>query len=415
MHNDRLDRLTDYPFDRLRTLLRGIDPPDLSAAVSMHIGEPKHAAPPAIADTLARHVDEWGSYPPSAGTADYRTAAAEWLTSRYRLPDGFVDPDTNVVAVAGTREALFLAALATVPSAADTGQPAVLLPNPFYQVYVGAALIAGAEPVLLPATAATNHQPDLTALPADLLDRTAMVYLNSPANPQGSVIDRASLAAAIDLSRAHDFILVVDECYAEIYCAAPPLGAMELCAETGSCANVVVFHSLSKRSNAAGLRCGFVAGDPEWLRHFLHLRQYGGALIPRPVQAAAAALWREESHVAENRDLYRRKFALAAERLGPVHGATPGGAFYLWLDVGDGEAMAKRLWRDAGIKVMPGAYLARPYQAAPGATLTNPGTPYIRAALVHDMPTTERALDHLADVLGSAAASAPSGIAANPV
>ncbi len=401
MHNDRLDRLTDYPFDRLRTLLRGIDPPDPAAAVAMHIGEPQHAAPAAIADTLARHVDEWGSYPPPAGTADYRAAAADWLTSRYRLPNGFIDPDTNVVAVAGTREALFLAALATV-SSTNGVHPVVVLPNPFYQVYFGAALIAGAEPVLLPATAATNHQPDLTVLPADLLDRTAMVYLNSPANPQGSVIDRASLAAAIDLARAHDFILVVDECYAEIYCAAPPLGAMQVCAATGSCANVVVFHSLSKRSNAAGLRCGFVAGDPAWIRHFLHLRQYAGALIPRPIQAAAAALWRDESHVNANRALYRRKFALAAERLGPVHGATPGGAFYLWLDVGDGEAVAKRLWRDVGIKVMPGAYLARPYQATPGAALSNPGAAYIRVALVHDIPTTERALDHFAAILGSA-------------
>ena len=401
MHNDRLDRLTDYPFDRLRTLLRGLDPPDPAATVAMHIGEPQHPAPAAIAATLARHVDEWGKYPPPAGTPDYRAAAADWLTGRYRLPDGFIDPDANVVAVAGTREALFLAALATVPGA-NHGAPAVLLPNPFYQVYFGAAAMAGAEPVLLTANAANGHQPDLTALPGDLLDRTALAYLNSPANPQGSVIDRAKLAAAIDLARKHDFILVVDECYAEIYCGEPPLGALQVCAGTGSCANVVVFHSLSKRSNAAGLRCGFVAGDAAWLRHFLHLRQYAGALIPRPVQAAAAALWRDEAHVADNRALYRNKFAMAAARLGPVHGATPAGAFYLWLDVGDGEAMTRRLWHEAGIKVMPGAYLARPDHAAPGEAPVNPGAAYIRAALVHDIASTERALGHFAAILGTA-------------
>lgn len=391
---DRLDDLTDYPFDRLRRLLRDISPPDPNATVPLHIGEPRHAQPALIADTLAANAADWGRYPPPAGTPDYRTAVAEWLTRRYRLPAGFVDPTANVVAVAGTREALFLAALASTPTRKNGERPAILLPNPFYQVYVGAAVMAGADPVLLPATAATGHQPDLAAVPAEILDRAAVVYLNSPANPQGSVLGLDQLRAAAALAKAHDFTLFVDECYAEIYCDNPPPGAIEVCADLGDWSNVVIFHSLSKRSNAPGLRCGFVAGDAPWISRFQRLRQYGGALVPMPVLAAGAALWRDETHVDANRDLYRQKFALAQRILGPARGATPAGAFYLWLDVGDGEAAAQRLWRDAGIQVMPGAYLARPQD--PSNPATNPGAPYIRVALVDDLATTERVLHHIA-------------------
>lgn len=396
MHNDRLDRLTDYPFDRLRTLLRGIDPPDPAAAVAMHIGEPQHAAPAAIAATLADHAGEWGSYPPPAGTPDYRAAAAEWLTRRYGLPAGFIDPDSNVVAVAGTREALFLAALATVPSDTKSGQPAVLLPNPFYQVYYGAAAIAGAEPVLLPATAATNNQPDLTAVPEALLDRAALVYLNSPANPQGSVADRALLTTAVGLARKHDFVLVADECYAEIYCGDPPLGALEVCAETGSCANVVVFHSLSKRSNAAGLRCGFVAGDPALIDAYRAIRSYAGVAVPLPVLKAAEALYADETHVAATRAHYAELFAMAERILGNTPGfAAPPGGFFLWLDTGDGEAATLRLWREAAVRVMPGAYMALP----DFRTGANPGDRYIRVAMVHDAALAEQALTRMAQVL----------------
>ncbi len=393
--NDRLADLTDYPFDRLRHLLRDIAPPDPATTVPLHIGEPRHPAPGIIAETLAEHAADWGRYPPPAGTPDYRAAAADWLTRRYHLPAGFVDPQTNVVAVAGTREALFLAALASTPKQKSGHRPAILLPNPFYQVYAGAAVMAGADPVLLPATTATGHQPDLDAVPPDTLDRTAAVYLNSPANPQGSVLTRDQLRHAAHLAKAHDFVLLVDECYAEIYCGDPPPGALEACAEApDDWSNVVVFHSLSKRSNAPGLRCGFVAGAAHWIARFQRLRQYGGALVPMPILAAGAALWHDDAHVVANRDLYGQKFALAQRILGPTRGATPAGAFYLWLDVGDGEAATQQLWRDAGIKVMPGAYLARPQN--PTDPATNPGASYIRVALVDDLATTERVLNHLA-------------------
>ncbi len=394
MHNDRLDTLTDYPFDRLRSLLRGIDPPSAVPPVLMHIGEPKHQPPALIAPIVAEHADDWRRYPPPNGTPAFRETVVAWLNRRYRLPAGMLDPDRHVALVAGTREALFLTALATVPTAKRGRRPAVLMPNPFYQVYVGAAEIAGAEAVLLPASAANGFQPDLATVSPELLDRTALVYLNSPANPQGSVADLAQLCAAIRLARDHDFMLAVDECYAEIYTADPPPGGLEACATlAGGCANVLVFHSLSKRSSAPGLRSGFVAGDPDFIARFMRLRQYAGALVPLPVVAASAALWRDEAHVEANRALYREKFALAGDLLGDHPATRPAGGFYLWLDVGDGEAAARRLWAEAAIQVMPGTYLARDQAGG------NPGAAYIRAALVHDLDTTSDAITRLNHVL----------------
>ncbi|MHA1566335.1 MAG: aminotransferase class I/II-fold pyridoxal phosphate-dependent enzyme [Alphaproteobacteria bacterium] len=395
MHNDRLDTLTDYPFDRLRTLLRGLDPPSAKPPVLMHIGEPKHEPPALIAPIIAAHSDDWRRYPPPNGTPAFRETVIDWLNRRYGLPEQMLDPAHHVALVAGTREALFLTALAAVPRVKNGQTPAVLMPNPFYQVYLGAAALAGAQAVLLPATAATGFQPDFAALSPDLLDRTALVYLNSPANPQGSVADLALLTTAIGLARQHDFILALDECYAEIYTRTPPPGGLAACAALGgACDNVLVFHSLSKRSSAPGLRSGFVAGDPGFIARFMHLRQYAGALVPLPVVAASVALWRDEEHVEANRDLYREKFACAAAILGHRAATSPAGGFYLWLHVGDGEAAAQALWTNAGIKVMPGAYLAQEQQGG------NPGAAYIRVALVHDLATTRDAVTGLATVLG---------------
>ena len=395
MHNDRLDTLTDYPFDRLRSLLRGIEPPSTGAPILMHIGEPKHQPPAMIAPIIAAHSDDWRRYPPPNGTPEFRETVVAWLNRRYGLPAHMLDPKHHVALVAGTREALFLAALAAVPRQKHGQTPAVLMPNPFYQVYLGAAAMAGAEAVLLPATAATGFQPDFAGLAPELLDRTALVYLNSTANPQGSVADLARLTTAIRLARRHDFILALDECYAEIYTKDPPPGGLAACAALGdACDNVVVFHSLSKRSSAPGLRSGFVAGDPDFIARFLHLRQYAGALVPLPVVAASVALWRDEDHVEANRAVYREKFACAAEVLGDHAATSPAGGFYLWLHVGDGAAAAQALWADAGIKVMPGAYLA---QAHAG---DNPGAAYIRVALVHDLTATATAMSRLTAVLG---------------
>jgi aspartate/methionine/tyrosine aminotransferase len=272
------------------------------------------------------------------------------------------------------------------------------MPNPFYQCYAGAAVAAGAEPVYLPATRETGFFPDFNAVPPALLERTAAVYLCSPSNPQGTCATRAAWADLILRARAHDFVVLADECYAEIYTGAPPPGVLEAAAATGSLGQVLAFHSLSKRSNLPGLRSGFVAGDPELIARFAHLRNYGGAALPGPIQAASAAAWAEESHVEENRARYRTKFALAEQILGNRFGFyKPGGGFYLWLDVGDGERAALKLWREAGLRVLPGRYLG--HDEREGDPASNPGHPYIRIALVADEPTTETALRRLAACL----------------
>jgi len=396
MHNARLGELVDYPFQRLRTLLDGVRA-GTEPTIDLAIGELRHAAPPMVAATLARAAAGWGKYPPTEGTPALRQAIAVWLTRRFALAPGLIDAERNVLVVAGTREALFMAALVATPRQKGRRWTAVLMPNPLYQVYFGAAIAAGAEPILLPADKASGYQPDLGALPSELLDRTALVYLNSPANPQGSVLARDRLAQALALARRHDFVLAVDECYSEIYTSAqPPMGALE--AAGGALDHLLVFHSLSKRSNVPGLRSGFVAGDEALITLFKRLRHYGGAQVPLPVQEASLALWQDETHVAENRALYRAKFELAAATLGPA-GAPPGGGFYLWLEVGDGEAIARRLWAEAGLRVMPGAYMARTDAAG-----RNPGAGHIRVALVDDLATTRTALERLRPILVQAGA-----------
>jgi len=399
MHNDVLDSLTDYPFDRLRALLGDMTPPEGWAPIHMQIGEPKHPAPGFIAPLLTRDMSEWGRYPPPNGLADLREAIADWLTARYDLPAGMVDPTRHIAIVAGTREALFMAALLAVPGAKNGTRPAVLMPNPFYQVYVGATALAGGEAVYVPAGPETRFQPDLAAVADSDLNRTALAYLNTPANPQGSVASLAQLKAAVSLARERDFVLAVDECYSEIYTGDKPPGLFDACRELGGAdpfQNTLVFHSLSKRSNMPGLRSGFVAGDSELIRRLLRLRQYGGAQVPLPIMNASAALWRDEAHVMASRDLYRQKFDLALDMLDGAFGATrPGGGFYLWLDVGDSETAAKRLWAEAGLRVLPGAYLARDNDNG-----TNPGAAYIRLALVHDLDTTREAMNRLLNTLG---------------
>lgn len=395
MWNDRLDRLQEFPFRRLAKLLAGIDPP-AGETFDLAIGEPQHAPPALLAETVARHAGEWKRYPPVNGTAEFRRAVCAWLARRYALPESALDPERHVLPVAGTKEALFLLPEVLVPERTAGPRPAVLVPNPVYAVYVGAAVLAGADPVYLAAEARTGFLPDLDALSPDLLARTAAFYLCTPANPQGTIADRAYLRRALRLARAHGFVLVVDECYAEIWDREPPPGALEVAwAESCSFENLVVFHSLSKRSSAAGLRSGFVAGDPELLARFLRLRAYAAAVQPLPLMAAATALWSEEAHVAANRALYRRKIDLAERRLSNRFGFyRPPGGFFLWLEVGDGEAAALRLWREAGVRALPGGYLA-----VPDARGRNPAERYLRLALVHDEATLARALDRLAAVL----------------
>lgn len=396
MWNQRLDRLQEFPFRRLAKLLSGIDPP-AGETFDLAIGEPQHEPPPLLAETVARHAHSWNRYPPVDGTREFRTAVCSWLRRRYGLPSDALDPDRHVLPLAGTKEGLFLIPQVVVPEAGAGARPLVLVPNPVYAVYVGAGVLAGAEPVYLAAEQKTGFLPDLNALEPELLARTAVFYLCSPANPQGTIADRDYLARALRLARAFDFLLVVDECYAEIWDRAPPPGALEVAwAESRSFDNLLVFHSLSKRSSAAGLRSGFVAGDPEVLRRFLRLRAYGAAVQPLPLMAAATALWNDEAHVEANRARYRRKIDLAERKIGNRFGFyRPPGGFFLWLEVGDGEAAAVRLWREGGVRALPGAYLA-----VPDARGHNPARAYLRLALVHEEALLERALERLVAVLG---------------
>lgn len=386
--NDRLNQLTDYPFQRLTDLLGGPATPD---SIVMSIGEPQHAPPALVGRILADKAGLWGKYPPAAGSPEFRQAAAEWLGRRFKLPEGMVDADRMVLPVAGTREALYLIAQTVVNPAEGGAKPVVLLPNPFYQVYVGAAIMAGAEPVFVPGVAGPASQPDFSTLPEEVLARTQLAYLCSPANPQGSVADLELLKRTVLLARQYGFVLAMDECYSEIWDQVEPAGALEACAALGgSVDNVLVFHSLSKRSSAPGLRSGFVAGDPKVMAAFGRVRSYGGAATPLPILAAATALWRDEVHVEENRALYRTKMDMAERLLGNRPGfVRPQGGFFLWLDVGDGENAAVELWRQARIRVLPGKYLAR----------DGVGDRFIRVALVHDLELTEQALGRIAEIL----------------
>lgn len=395
--NRRLDSLSDYPFQRLAALLEDLPVP-ADGGIAMSIGEPQHAAPALLTEEAARHAALWTKYPPVAGTPDFRAAVAAWATRRYALPEGMVEADRHILPVAGTREGLYMIGQAAIPQEPGQRPPLVIMPNPFYQPYLAGAVMAGAEPLMLTADASTGFLPDVTALPGDVLDRAAMLIFCSPANPQGAVATLEQWIALVERARAHDVLLVADECYSEIWTHSPPPGALEACkALGGSLDNVVVFNSLSKRSSVPGLRSGFVLGDAEVIRRFSRLRSYSAAGTALPLLAAATALWRDEAHVDENRALYQAKMALADRILGPVLGRdriSPDGGFFLWLDVGDGEAMTRRLWAEAGIKALPGRYLTQD-----DADGSNAGAPFIRIALVHDLETTERALRKIADVL----------------
>ena len=403
--------LTGYPFQSLATLLDGIAPPGDTDPILLQIGEPQNGPPAwvnrvileAAASADGQPGGGWSKYPPARGTASYRAAVADWATRRFALPEGMLDPSRHVNPCPGTREALFFAGMVarklTEAERARRGRdfgpegPAVLMPNPFYHAYAGAAAAAGAEPVLLPAHAETDFLPDLDAIPESLLARTCLFFLCSPANPQGTVVNPDRLARMIDLARAHGFYLAFDECYSEIYADAPPVGALTVAAEMGGdLSRIAVFHSLSKRSSAPGLRAGFIAGDPALIDGYVDLIGQGGVPIPLPILAGAESLWRDETHVDENRALYRANFDAAEAALAGRFGFyRPPGGFFLWLDVGDGEAAAKRLWADAGLKCMPGGFMARRQDDG-----TNPGDRYLRVALVHDPETTRDAMARLA-------------------
>jgi N-succinyldiaminopimelate aminotransferase len=402
MLNDRLELLADYPFARLANLIAGVTPRSNETPLAMSVGDPQHQPPAFAAEIIAQHADKWNTYPPLQGTAELRQAIVGWLERRYKLSGGTIDFETQIAPVAGTREGLFIVAQLAVSRAKNGQAPIALMPNPFYQVYYGAAVMAGAEPRFLTATKATGFLPDLDAIPADTLARTGIFYLCTPGNPQGAVATREYLAKAIGLAREHDFLLVLDECYAELYyCDTAPPGGVEVAHAMGrgpkghALDNVVCFHTLSKRSSAAGMRSGFGVGAPATIAALNRLRSYSCAATPYPLMAASAALWRDEAHAIENRALYKAKFAAAARHLGRHPGFySPPAGMFLWIDVGDGEAATKKLWEQAGIKVLPGGYLTKNEPDG-----SNTGKPFIRVALVHDLDTVDRALARIAQVL----------------
>lgn len=396
--------LPSSPFDRLRDLLGRIPPG--ADPIDMTIGEPRHQPPAIVDEVLARESAGYRRYPPQRGTADFRASVAHWLGRRYGLDD-ISEDDLGILPLAGSREGLFLIAQHIVAEARATDTktdfdrpPAILIPNPFYQTYAAACLAAGAEPVYMSAGSNTGYLPDLDALSEDLLDRVVAMYLCSPANPQGAVAGCDYWAHAIELARAHDFVVLADECYSEIYRQAPPPGVLQAAnAGAGGFTGIVSFNSLSKRSNLPGLRVGFAAGDRHLLDRFFRLRNVGAPTVPLPVQAAAAAIWRDEAHVAENRRLYNQKFDAAGAIIGQRFShRTPPGGFFLWLDMhqfAGGEAAALKLWREGGVKVLPGAFLTHP-SADPAV-----GADYVRVALVGDLAETKTALTRLVTLLDS--------------
>jgi N-succinyldiaminopimelate aminotransferase len=382
------------PFVRLTELIAGIEPG--KPAINLSVGEPQHPIPPFVGPTIAAHLNEFGRYPANKGIEPFRTAVAGWLGRRYRLPRP-VDPEHEVLVLNGTREGLFLGAIAATRYVEPrAGKPAVLIPNPFYAAYSAGALAAGCEPVYLPATRESGFLPDLDMLDDALLKRTAAFYLASPSNPQGAVADHAYLEKLAGLARRYGFLVFADECYCEIYSEHKPAGMLE--ASGPDFANVVVFHSLSKRSNLPGLRVGFAAGDGRFLRQYLELRNVAAPQVPGPAQQVGIAAYNDEAHVEENRRMYSAKFDLADQIVGDRYGyKRPAGGFFLWLDVsqfGGSEIVTKRLWQEAGVRVVPGRYLAR--EQADGS---NPGADYIRVAMVQDSATTAEALHRLVAVL----------------
>lgn len=389
VYPERFSNLPEATWPRLRSLLDAHEPG--GEPIAMTIGEPQHAIPAWVGDVLAANVGEFAKYPTNEGTPELLSAIAGWVSLRY----GVSMTPNRVIALNGTREGLYNAAMSLSPEVKNGKRPVVLIPNPFYQVYMLAALSVGAEPVFLPASEETGHLPDFSALSDDILDRTTIAYLCSPANPQGAVAGEDYWRNLIALAEKHDFRIFADECYSEIYRDAPPVGALEVAARMGANPErVLAFHSLSKRSNLPGLRSGFAAGGPETIKAMRQLRAYAGAPLPLPLQRVAEKAWADETHVVENRALYQQKFVIADRIFAGVPGYMPPKAgFFLWLPVEDGEAAAVKLWKETGVRVLPGAYLAQEVDGK------NPGKGYIRVALVAPTQEMQRGLKLIRDCL----------------
>src|SRR6188768_2844747 len=382
------------PFARLTELLAPYQPG--KPLITLSLGEPQHPVPAFVGPVLAKHIADFGRYPIAKGIEPFRRAAANWLATRFDLPRA-IDPETELLVLNGSREGLFFAALTAARYVGERkGTPAILIPNPFYPAYAAGARAAGCEEIYLPTTLANGFLPDLDALDDATLARTVAIYIASPANPQGSVASRDYFTRLNQLAVRYRFMILSDECYSEIYTKQAPGSALECAGPDFS--NVVAFQSLSKRSNLPGMRVGFAAGDKKFLAAFHELRNVAAPQVPVPLQHVAVAAYSDEMHVEENRRLYRIKFDLADQILGSRYGyARPAGGFCVWLDVsqrGGDEEAAVRLYRDAGVRVIPGSYLSRPQNDG-----FNPGAGYIRLALVSDSESAAEALHRLVEIL----------------
>ncbi|WP_386679296.1 aminotransferase class I/II-fold pyridoxal phosphate-dependent enzyme [Loktanella sp. R86503] len=385
----RFANLPVATWPRLRGLLDAVQPG--GDPINMTIGDPKHAMPSFLAEAMTAQMAGFGSYPNNDGAPALLDAISRWVARRY----GITVTANEIMSLNGTREGLYNASMALCPEVKNGQTPVILTPNPFYQVYAVAALSVGAEPVYLPATAETGHLPNFDAVPADVLDRTAIAYICSPANPQGAVATEDYWRNLIALAEKHDFKIFADECYSEIYRGTAPVGALQVAQAMGADPErVAIFHSLSKRSNLAGLRSGFCASGPKNIAAIRALRAYAGAPLPGPIQAVSALVWDDEDHVTASRALYAEKFDIADRILGDVPNYTsPEAGFFLWLPVPDGEQAALTLWAKTGVRTLPGAYLSRDVSGF------NPGAGFIRVALCGPKSDVERGLTRLRDTV----------------
>ena len=378
--NPDLDHLHPYPFEKLVALKAAVTAPAHLHDIMLSIGEPKHEPPAFVLDTLVKNLAKLSNYPTTKGIVELRTAIASWATKRFKLTSGSFSAEKNVLPVNGTREALFAFAQAVIDR--SKAKPLILSPNPFYQIYEGAAILAGAEPYFLNCTPENNFIPDYTAVPEQVWQACQLLFICSPGNPTGAVMSIAQLQQLIALADRYDFIIASDECYSELYFdeANPPAGLLQACSELGrdDFSRCVVFHSLSKRSNLPGLRSGFVGGDAKILEKFLLYRTYHGCAMPVPTQLASIAAWQDEIHVQENREAYRQKFDAVLKTLdGCLEVSKPDASFYLWPKTPiKGELFAQQLFASQKVTVLPGSYLARETNAV------NPGEDYVRLALV---------------------------------
>jgi N-succinyldiaminopimelate aminotransferase len=401
------------PFSRLATLLGDAKPG--KEPISLAVGDPHGAVPAFVTRAMTESAARFGNYPAITGTEDWRQSASGWLNRRFGL-NGAIDAEKNLLPLNGTREGLFSVLFPLIPESKAGARPIVAMPNPFYQCYAAAALSSGAEPLYVAALKENGFLPDFAGIAEATLERVAAVYICSPSNPEGAVADKAYWEKLFALAERYDFIVLADECYADIYFGDVPLGALTARqAQSGGFARLLSFHSLSKRSGLPGLRSGLVAGDAAGIEKFRAFRNVAGPTVPTPLLAASAACWRDEDHVIANRAAYQEKMA-AAERILGNRMRRPEGGFFLWLEVGNGEEFARKAWAEQGVRLLPGAYMGREVSdgRAGGPSLTarvagrfghpeknqsNPGFSYVRVALVNDLSTIMAALERLREIL----------------